>query len=38
MPPLVKVMAWCREDNAPLPESLMTQLIAAYMRHQTLDL
>ena len=30
---LVRVMAWRRTGNKPLPEPMMTQLIDAYMQH-----
>ena len=30
---LDQVMAWCREDDKPLPEAMMTQFTDAYMRH-----
>ena len=32
-PALVQVMAWCRIDDKPLPELMMTQFTDAYMRH-----
>ena len=30
---LVKVMAWRRTGDKPLPEAMMTQFTDAYMRH-----
>ena len=30
---LVQAMAWRRTGDKPLPESMMTQFIDAYMRH-----
>ena len=30
---LVKVMTWCQTGNKPVPEPMMTQFTAAYMRH-----
>ena len=30
---LVKVMAWRRTGDKPLPEAMMTQFNDAYMRH-----
>ena len=30
---LVRVMAWRRTCNKPLPEPMLTQFIDAYMRH-----
>ena len=30
---LVQVMAWRRTGDKPLPESMLTQFIDAYMRH-----
>ena len=33
MSALVLVMAWCWAGDKPLPEAMMTQFIAAYMRH-----
>ena len=30
---LVKVMAWCRIGDKPLPEPTLTQITDAYMRH-----
>ena len=32
-PALVQVMAWCRADDRPLSEPMMTQFNDAYMRH-----
>ena len=32
-PVLVKVMAWRRPGNKPLPESMLTRVTDAYMRH-----
>ena len=32
-PALVQVMAWCRTGDKPLPETMLTQFIDAYMRH-----
>ena len=29
----VQVMAWCRTDDRPLPEPVMTQFNDAYIRH-----
>ena len=31
---LVQVMAWRRTGDKPLAETMLTQLIDAYMRHQ----
>ena len=33
-PALVRVMAWRRIGNMPLPEPMLTQFTDAYMRHQ----
>ena len=30
---LVQVMAWRRTSDKPLPEAMMTQFTAAYLRH-----
>ena len=32
-PVLVQVMAWRRTGDKPLPETILTQLTDAYMRH-----
>ena len=32
-PALVQVMAWCRTDDKPLPEPMLTQFTDAYMQH-----
>ena len=32
-PALVQVMAWRRTGDKPLPETILTQFIDAYMRH-----
>ena len=32
-PAMVRVMAWCRRGNKPLPESMLTQFTDAYMQH-----
>ena len=32
-PALVKVMAWHRTGNKPLPEPMLTQFTDAYMQH-----
>ena len=32
-PALVQVMAWCQTGDKPLPESMLTQLIDAFMQH-----
>ena len=32
-PALVQEMAWCRIDNKPLSESMLTRFTDAYMRH-----
>ena len=31
--PFVRVMAWCRTGDKPLPEPMMTQVTDAYMLH-----
>ena len=33
-PPLSQVIAWCRTGAKPLPGSMVTQCIDAYMRHR----
>ena len=33
LPALVRVMAWRRAGNKPLPEAMMTQFTDAYMHH-----
>ena len=34
IPALLQIMAWCRTDDKPLSESMLTLFTDAYMRHQ----